>query len=285
MSVIYFDRNVFDHICTLNCGVTESDVAKIQRAVDSGIITIPASYTVIEETVPLIRVSEEVYDQHIQTVLRLVDKNIIIKPHNHLVKEDCLSYAFKERQTSRTTQIPEAFSDVLNLSLNRVGLNALADEIHAFYGTVAAGMQADFDSSIQATKQRGYKGFDSFQQVWDALALTFVERAVNQLPRIPKRLCKKHGLGNMLNIKSVRIYTIYYCWLFYSHWLKTDGVPAKVKASEGGDFFHAVCASAADIFVTQESKDKYGRLPFILNQLAIPSFSVMSLSEFLESLS
>jgi hypothetical protein len=82
MSVIYFDRNVFDHICTLNCGVTESDVAKIQRAVDSGVITIPASYTVIEETVPLVRVSEEAYEQHIQTVLRLIDKNIIITQEN-----------------------------------------------------------------------------------------------------------------------------------------------------------------------------------------------------------
>jgi hypothetical protein len=69
MSVIYFDRNVFDHLCTLNCGVTEGDVAKIQQAVDSGAITIPASYTVVEETIPLIRLSEEKYEQHIQTVL------------------------------------------------------------------------------------------------------------------------------------------------------------------------------------------------------------------------
>jgi hypothetical protein len=284
MSVIYFDRNVFDHICTLNCGVTEGDVAKIQRAVDSGAITIPASYTVIEETVPLIRVSEEKYEQHIQTVLRLIDKNTIIKPHNQLFKEDCLSYAFKQPQNPRMTQVSENFREVLDLSINRDGLSALADEIHAFYEGIAAGLQADFDKSIEETKQRGYKGFASFQQVWDTLSLTFVERAVNRLPRIPKRLCKKRGLEHMLDIKSVRIYTIYYCWLFYSHWLKTDGVPAKVKASEGGDFFHAVCASAADVFVTQESKDRYGKLPFILSQLPIPGFSVMSLREFLESL-
>ena len=88
----------------------------------------------------------------------------------------------------------------------------------------------------------------------------------------------------MLDIKSVRIYTMYYCWLFYSHWLKTDGSPARVKASEGGDFFHAVCASAADIFVTQESMEKYGRLPFILSQVPIPGLTIMSLAEFLESL-
>jgi len=159
MSLIYFDRNVFDHICTLNCGVTEGDVAKVQSAVDSGAITIPASYTVIEETVPLIRVSEEKYEQHIQTVLRLIDKHRIIKPHNQLFKEDCLSYAFKEPQGPRMTQIPESFRGVLDLSINREGLNALADEIHAFYEGIAAGLQADFDKSIEETKQRGYKGF------------------------------------------------------------------------------------------------------------------------------
>jgi hypothetical protein len=157
MNVVYFDRNVFDHICTLNCGVTEGDVAKIQGAVDSGVITIPASYTVIEETVPLIRVSEEKYEQHIQTVLRLIDKDKIIRPHNHLLKEDCLSYAFGESQSPRTTKIPENFRQVLDLSINRDGLNTLAEEIHAFYDGIAVGLQADCDESIEETKQRGFR--------------------------------------------------------------------------------------------------------------------------------
>lgn len=238
--------------------MTEGNVAKIQSAVDSGVITIPASYTVIEETVPLIRVSEEKYEQHIQTVLRLIDKDKIIKPHNHLLKEDCLSYAFRESQSPRTTKIPENFRQVLDLSINRDGLNTLAEEIHAFYDGIAVSLQADCDESIEETKHRGYRGLDSFQEVWNTLALTFVAKAVNGLPRNPKRLCKKHGLDHMLNIKSVRIYAIYYCWLFYAHWLKTDGPPGKVKACEGGDFFHAVCASAG---MEVPHKSNEGRLP------------------------
>jgi hypothetical protein len=284
MIVVYLDRNVFDHICTLKCGVTEGDVAKIQRAVDSGVITIPASYTVIEETVPLLRVSEARYEGHVNTVLRLIDKDKIIKPHNHLLKEDCLSYAFGESQSARTTQTPERFKEVLDLSINRGGLNALAEEVHAFYEGIAAALQADFDKLIQETKQRGDRGLDSFQKVWDTLSLTFIETEVDRLPRNCKRLCKKRGLKHMLNIRSMRIYAIYYCWLYYSHCLKTDGPPGKVKASEGGDFFHAVCASATDIFVTQESKNKYGKLPFILSQVPISGFRVMSLWELLEAL-
>ena len=284
MKVVYFDRNVFAHICDLNCGINESDVAKIQRAVDSGAIIIPASYTVIEETVPLIHSSEEKYERHIQTVLNLIDKDRIIKPHQHLLRDDCLSYAYGESKTERTTGIPSNLREVLDLSINQDGLHALAEEIHAFYANIVANQQRDFDRLIEETKRRGFNGLHTFQELWEMASLTIIERAVNRLPRIPMRLCKKRGLKAMLNIRSVRIYTLYYCWLAYSHWLKTDGTPGKMKASEAGDFYHAVCASAADIFVTQEHKDRPGSLPFILSLIPMSGFTVMSLREFLETL-
>jgi hypothetical protein len=97
-------------------------------------------------------------------------------------------------------------------------------------------------------------------------------------------MCKKKGLLPLLNIKSVRMYALYYCWLLYSYWLKSDGTPGKMKRSDGGDFFHAVCSSAADIFVTQESKNKEGKLPWILNQVPTKGFAIMSLEEFLLTL-
>lgn len=284
MNVIYFDRNVFDNICTLSCGVTKEDVATIRRAVESGKIMIPASYTVIEETVPIIRASEERYEQHIQTVLSLVDKDRIIKPHNQLIREDCLSYALGQPLTPRTEATPTHFRGVLNLSINRDDLKVLTDEIHDFYTKLAAKSQDQFDDLLDEMRRMGLSGYNNFQAAWDALSLVIVEGVVSRLPRIPKRLCRKRGIKHMLNIKSIRVGTIYYCWFYYSHWLKTDGKPGKVQESEAGDFFHAICASAADVFVTQESKNKYGRLPFILSQVPIPKFSVMSLKEFVAAL-
>src|SRR5438132_12206951 len=112
MKVIYFDRNVFDHICKLNSGITEEDVSRIRNAVESGIITIPASYTVIEETIPLIRVSDEAYEQHVQTVFSLIDKDRIIKAHHDLLKEDCESYAFRTPLSPRTTETSEDFKQL-----------------------------------------------------------------------------------------------------------------------------------------------------------------------------
>jgi len=284
MTIVYLDRNVFDHICTLNCGVTKADVGKIQGAIDTGAITIPASYIVIEETVPIIRLSEEIYEQHIQSVLNLIDKDRIIKPHTQLIKEDCESYAFRKPQTPRMTRTPDNFRDVLDLSINRGDLNSLMEEIHDFYSGLASKHQAFFDDVIDEMTQRGIRGFKSFQDAWDALSPIIVENVVNRLPRIPKRLCRKRGLKGMLNIKSIRIGTICFGWFLYSHSLKTDGSPKKVEPSEAADFFHAVCASAANIFVTQEKKDKYGKLPFILSQVPVSGFTVMSLKEFLDIL-
>jgi hypothetical protein len=117
--------------------------------------------------------------------------------------------------------------------------------------------------------------------VWATTALIIVERMVNRLPRNVRRLCRKRGIDHMLNVKCIRIAVLYECWLLYSHWLTKEGTPGKVKPSEAGDFFHAVCASAANIFVTQESKDKYGKLPFILQQVPITGFQVMDLKELL----
>ena len=61
MTIVYFDRNVFADICELRRGLTVDNVAAIQRAVDGGSITIPASSVVIEETISLLLDSEETY--------------------------------------------------------------------------------------------------------------------------------------------------------------------------------------------------------------------------------
>lgn len=110
MRIVYFDRNVFADICELRRGLSQADVVKIQRAVTAGVITIPTSYTVIDETISLVRGSEEKYKQHIKTVLGLVDKDRIIKPHTQLLREDCESYAFRKPSTPRTTSLlPDRF--------------------------------------------------------------------------------------------------------------------------------------------------------------------------------
>jgi hypothetical protein len=135
-----------------------------------------------------------------------------------------------------------------------------------------------------AGEERNVSTPDDFSEVWNGLAPTMIEGILLQVPRPIRRLCKKRGFENMLRIKSIRLYTIYYAWLIHSGWFGVQGDPRKMKEGDVGDFFHAVQASAATIFVTQESKDKRDRLPFILGQIPTAEFTIMGLSEFIEYL-
>ena len=64
MVTVYFDRNVFADICELRRGLTESDIGIIERAVESELIIIPASITLIEETIGVLRDPREIQRTH-----------------------------------------------------------------------------------------------------------------------------------------------------------------------------------------------------------------------------
>ena len=66
----------------------------------------------------------------------------------------------------------------------------------------------------------------------------------------------------------------------FAKWFGEQGTPGKVKASESGDFFHAVQASAADILVTNDSK--FSRW---LKQVPIEDLEIISFRELIERLS
>jgi len=72
IATAYFDRNVFSDICELRIGLTHEDVAVIEQAVRSRSVLIPASITLFEETIRVLRESDEKYHQHIKTVFGLI---------------------------------------------------------------------------------------------------------------------------------------------------------------------------------------------------------------------
>lgn len=93
IATAYFNRNVFSDICELRRGLTHEDVAVIEKAVQSKSVLIPASITLFEETIRVLRESDEKYDQHIKTVFSLIHKAEMVKPPNQLLRDDCYSYA------------------------------------------------------------------------------------------------------------------------------------------------------------------------------------------------
>jgi hypothetical protein len=283
LATVYFDRNVFSDIGELRRGLTREDVAVIEQAVQSKSVIIPASITLFEETIRVLRESDEKYDQHIRTVFGLIHKEEMVKPPNQLLRDDCYSYAEGSRY-ERLTPTPSRMSDILDLSRNREDLLTLAEEITQRFQDSAANITEGLLAARVAGEERNVGTPDDFSEVWSGLSTTMVDGVLSQVPRPIRRLCKKRGLDKILRIKSIRLYTIYYAWLIHSGWFGVQGDPRKMKEGDVGDFFHAVQASSATVFVTQESKDKRDRLPFILNQIPTAEFTIMGLSEFVEYL-
>jgi hypothetical protein len=283
IATVYFDRNVFGDICELRRGLTQDDVGVIEHAVQSQSVLIPASITLFEETIRVLRESDEKYDQHIKTVFGLIHRPQMVKPPNQLLRDDCCSYA-EGLPYQRMTATPAKLKDILDVSKNREDLLALGDEITQRFQESAQNITKGLLAAKDAGEGRNVGTPDDFGEVWNGLSITMIEGVLSQVPRPIRRLCKKHGFKNMLRIKSIRLYTIYYAWLIHSGWFGVQGDPRKMKEGDVGDFFHAVQASAADIFVTQESKDKRDRLPFILNQIPTEAFRIMSLNEFIQFL-
>lgn len=277
--IAYFDRNVFGDICELRRGPTREDVAVIEQAVESQSVLIPASITLFEETIRILRESDEKYDQHIKTILALINTAQMVKPPNQLLKDDCHSYA-EHAPYERLTPTPSKLKDILDLSKNRADLMILADEISERFRDSAVNITDGLLAARVAGEERNIGTPDDFGEVWSGLSPTMIEGVLGQVPRTIRRLCKKRGLDKMLEIKSIRLYTIYYAWLIHSGWFGVQGDPRKMKEGDVGDFFHAVQASSASIFVTQESKDKPDKLPSILNQISTTEFTIMDLNEF-----
>jgi|SRR5882672_2815414 len=207
----------------------------------------------------------------------------MVKPPNQLLKDDCYSYA-EGRPYERMTPTPPKLKDILDLSKNRADLLTLADEITERFRDSATNITNGLLAARVAGEGQNIGTPDDFGEVWSGLSPTMIEGILSQVPRTIRRLCKKRGLDKMLEVKSIRLYSIYYAWLIHSGWFGVQGDPRKMKEGDVGDFFHAVQASAATIFVTQESKDKRDRLPFILNQVPTAEFTIMGLSEFVEYL-
>ncbi|HZS46489.1 MAG TPA: hypothetical protein VFC63_15540 [Blastocatellia bacterium] len=120
-----------------------------------------------------------------------------------------------------------------------------------------------------------------FTQVWDAISESIVRNLVARFPRKVKRRCHQRGITQMLRVKSIRLYALYYCWIVYSGMFGVQSVPRKMTAGDAGDFLHVIQSSVASVFVTQENKQKNNKLPNILSQISIPELTVMNLSEFL----
>ncbi|HZS48596.1 MAG TPA: hypothetical protein VFC63_26230 [Blastocatellia bacterium] len=110
-------------------GITASDISRLKHAVNSKSVYIPASVTLFEETISILRESEDRYDQHINVVLDLIDKRKMVKPYNDLLRDECYNYAAGQPPTIKTIKTPPNLLKILDISRNSKNLNKIAEDV------------------------------------------------------------------------------------------------------------------------------------------------------------
>ena len=280
MKIVYFDRNVFADICELRRGISEKDVSIISQAVKSKSIIIPVSLTLLEETVTILKQSDENYVRHIQSLLKLIDQTKMVKDWSELLTNACLSF-ITNTPFQGMEKLPNDLADILDITKNR---QELIDSAESIMNRFTSSAKSIADSLIAHPNLKQEMGTpQNFRQFWEIASIDSVEAILSQENADLRKICQNMGIENLLKIKTIRIFTIYHSWIYYSGIYGVEGKPKTTKRGDIGDFFHAINASVADIFVTQE-ENKPNKLPFILNQIPVEDFQVMNLNEFINFL-
>ena len=132
----------------------------------------------------------------------------------------------------------EGMTETSSLSKNRDDLIDLANDIEHFFDKSASGFTEGLLKAREAGLQRNV-GRPNFRQLWDSLSTTLaVEGLVSRCSQEVSAKCRDRGLDEMLKVKSIRFYTLYYLSLIQSGWFGIQDKPRKVRPADFGDWFH-----------------------------------------------
>jgi hypothetical protein len=240
--VVYLDRNVYDAINRMPNG---SDyVALLKKFINEGRISIPSSFLVLEETLPVLTAKDKTkIDKEQKTLADLMDWRIIIRPPGELL-EDAVNawasgtpsanhyYPFAAKSKDFFKLTPEAEADLLKALQE-------ARENYEKFRTMVKGWQDD----IKSQKISGHK--ISFDDLWPEQSSLFLDRLIEKFhPELMNRSDKQ----DLLNYRAVKAHVGY----GVAYELRNIIQGREAKRSDSVDHYHLVSASITDIFVTDD---------------------------------
>jgi hypothetical protein len=273
MNSVYLDTNVFDHIHK-RLGVSDGDVSALKAAKAKGSVCFLLSLSVFEEVFCAIKSDPVLGIRELLLVYEFADLERVLKPVQLLVMGEITSYA-------KGAPRPEPFleeGDPVRNSLRALAsptqrdiddLVPLMDESRAQREEFRDGMRAARNEVLKSAKGlRGWK--PSFLDYWGRLAEPFAEGYAERAEVLDE--CKVRGIAGLLALPSVRMgvginLSLAYAETFEGH---------APEMGDSRDQQHAVLASAADIFVTQDQ-----RFATLLQRIPIAGLQIMDLCNFL----
>jgi len=210
----------------------------------------------------------------LRLILRLTDIQNLLKPHFLLVSDDIKSYAL--------TGLPSQpfIDDSVIQSILRILQNPSQQDMAELLPVVKAtqeqkqGLYSGMEETrekilLEAKKLEGRR--PSFNDYWKEFAKKRAESFAERVGVLDA--CKKRGINGLLELRSVRLALGMNLSLFYAQTLERR----TPKIGDSRDIHHAIIASAADGFVTDD-----GEFARLLSRVLIEDFEVMNLNDLFE---
>ena len=219
-------------------------VALLKKFIKEGRISIPSSFLVLEETLPVLTAKDKTkIDKEQKTLADLMDWRIIIRPPGELLEDAVNAWASGAPSANHYYPFAAKPKDFFKLTPEEQAelLNALqqARDNYEQFKTAVRGWQ----DNIKSQKIPGHK--ISFDDLWPQQSPLFIDRLIEKFrPELMSRPDKQ----GLLNYRAVKAHVGY----GVAYELKNLLQSRTALRSDLVDHYHVVSASIADIFVTDD---------------------------------
>ncbi len=290
--LVYFDTNVFDP----RDGVTEEKEHLILNALRSQRFRLVFDLDCFLE--PLLAfqgLASDVMPRaacQLERMVKWCDRRRVVKTAASLLEQAVISYsrglAQVEPFLDRKQLDEEIEKELTNWDRERSPQSALWQAIASDVQRARESFRANFMNLLQELGPRD--GFapgariPTFDEFWNqhkhSVAQTFVEGVGEELKQPGLwQICSERGTDGLLNLGCVNLAVGATIAHMYAHFYNEGRQIPKIRQSEAADVRHAIAASVAEIFVTNDSR-LYGQL----SAVPIKDFRIVELKTFLTEL-
>jgi len=273
MENVYFDTSTYDHLYKYKRhGISESDFTTLVSAAKTRKISVLPSITNVEETLGMLASRPDFAIAELRFILDLADRKKLLKPPHLLLSDDIKSYARSGLASEPFLQDPVIESCLHMLQTptqkDKNEVSRVMEATQKSKETFKADME-EIRQKIQPEAKKLEGQCSDFDDCWERLADKVAEDFAERVGVLDA--CRKRGIEGLLELRSMRLavgvnLSLMYAMIFEK---RTSHL------GDSRDIHHAILASAADEFVTQDTG-----LRRLLSRIRIENFRVKSLNDF-----
>jgi hypothetical protein len=258
---VYFDTNIFDP----TTGLSDSQISSI-KSIRTGTFRLVFGIDCLEEALLGLDSAEpDKALEHVRRILVWPDPRLVARPADELLPGDIVGYSRGQTRSPwlenpRLAWIKNSIRDLRTRDLHQLRSEFAAeiDEIRRRRDRYVSSFEQtinELSSDPFILANRG-SSFPEFYRLTSQHVVESLVRSTEQHADDAGLLdrCRKRNMEGLLNILSVQLATIVTLSLMYAQLLNRGQQMAKPHAGDLADMRHAVIASSADVFVTNDER-------------------------------